>query len=368
MTTAFLATGDEIVHGDTLNLNSQTISQALSSEGIPLGFHLACSDKEKDLLTALEFLGQEHDIIITSGGLGPTSDDRTRFAVARYLHCELIAHKKALDHIENLLKQSNLNLKEQNLQQALFPEEAILLDNPNGTAMGCIIPSANKKPTVICLPGPPRECMPMLLNQVLPYLTNQTKSKKVIRRWLIYGQPESRIAHILDDALKEFDCITGYRMDTPYVEFKVKMKPEDEKTILDIIKPIIAPYLLSEDTEKASDKLRIQISRLNQPITIIDEVTGGLLQNLIQTPDTIDKVHFLPEKGNIAVFHLTGFDNYWHPKADKAETTQCCIDYHYGDKPGRESHTLPLRRQAYAPLYVTEWLSFRLLHLINQLH
>jgi nicotinamide-nucleotide amidase len=368
MTTAFLATGDEIVHGDTLNSNSQTISQALSSEGIPLGFHLACSDKEKDLLAALEFLGQHHNIIITSGGLGPTSDDRTRFAVARYLHCDLVEHPNAVAHIEALLKQSNLNLKEENAQQAMFPKEAILLDNPNGTAMGCIIPSINHLPTIICLPGPPRECMPMMIEQVLPYLTNQAKSVKVIKRWMIYGQPESRIAHILDESLRDFDCVTGYRMDTPYVEFKVKMKPEDEKMIVDIVKPIIQPFLLSDDTEKASDKLRSQISRLPSPITILDEVTGGLLQNLVQTPETIDKVHFLPNHEAMIVFHLKGFDEYWHPKSPHSETTDCVIDYQSHEHQGSESHSLPLRRKAYAPLYVTEWLSFRLLHLINQLH
>ncbi len=368
MTAAFLATGDEIVHGDTLNTNSQTISKALSSEGIPLGLHLACSDKETDLLTALEFLGQHHGIIITCGGLGPTSDDRTRFAVAHYLNVKLIEHQKALDHIENSLSQLNLNLRKQNSQQALFPKQAILLDNPHGTALGCIIPATPKKPMIICLPGPPRECMPMIIDQVLPYLTKQYKSKKMIKKWLIFGQPESQIAHILDQALQGFDCVTGYRMDTPYVEFKVKMKPKDEQTIRDVVEPIIQPHLLSQDTEKASAKLRQCIRQLPRSITIIDEVTGGLLQQLIQTPDTIDKVHFLPNLQDEMIFLLKGFDEYWHPQSTHQTTSECTIDYRNKGLQGSESHTLPLKKRPLALLYATEWLSFRLLHLINQLH
>lgn len=368
MTTAFLATGDEIVHGDTLNTNSQTISQLLSSEGISLGFHLACSDKEKDLLTALEFLGMHHEVIITCGGLGPTSDDKTRFAVAHYLEVDLIEHKKALNHIEDLLKQSNLNLKEQNNQQALFPNQAILLDNPHGTAMGCIIPANNKKPMIICLPGPPRECIPMVNDAVLPYLTKQFRSQKIIKKWLIFGQAESYIAHALDEALRRFDCATGYRMDTPYVEFKVKMKPEDEQAILEVIEPIIQPHILSKDMEKASTKLRHQIDTLSHPITIIDEVTGGYLQQLIQTPANVDKVHFLPSENDATVFHVKGFDEYWHPKEQKGKMGHFVIDYGNKDLQGSESHTLPLRRYPLAQLYITEWLSFRLFHLINQLH
>lgn len=367
MTTAFLATGDEIVHGDTLNTNSQAISQILSSEGVPLGFHLACSDKEQDLLTALTFLGKHHDTIITCGGLGPTSDDRTRFAVAKYLKCKLIEHSQAVSHIEAQLRLANLDLKQQNLQQALFPEHAILLDNPFGTAMGCIIPGSKLIPTLICLPGPPRECMPMLQTHILPFFDKQHKTEKRIRRWLIFGQAESHIAQILDEALSGYDCTTGYRVDVPYVEFKVKMKPQDEGPIVNQIEPIIRPYLLSPSLEKASEQLCTKLKALDKPITILDEVTGGFLQKLIQTPETIHSVVFLPNEQSETVFHLRGMESYWHPSKEQT-ISECSIHYQNKTLQGSENHTIPLKKKAFALLYATEWLSFRLFQLINQLH
>ena len=101
MSTAILATGDEIIHGDTLNTNSQYIAKALGSEGISLGYHLCSSDKETDLVNALNFLKQSHDTIIITGGLGPTSDDRTRYALASSIQHPLVEYPEAVEHLNN---------------------------------------------------------------------------------------------------------------------------------------------------------------------------------------------------------------------------------------------------------------------------
>ena len=81
MAIAFLATGDEIIQGDTLDTNSHYLAQILNSEGLVIGLHLSCSDNETELYQCIEFLAKQHEIIITIGGLGPTSDDRTRYAL-----------------------------------------------------------------------------------------------------------------------------------------------------------------------------------------------------------------------------------------------------------------------------------------------
>ena len=121
MTVALLATGDEIIHGDTLNTNSFHLAQILSSEGLSLGLQLVCSDKESEINDCLHFLATQHDLIIITGGLGPTSDDRTRFALAHFLNTDLSNSQLLLEHIKNRLKLSPDKLNPGNKQQALFP-------------------------------------------------------------------------------------------------------------------------------------------------------------------------------------------------------------------------------------------------------
>ncbi len=191
MTIGILATGDEIVHGDTLNTNGQDMAQILSSEGFPLGFHLSCSDKEKDILTSLQFLTQKHDTIILIGGLGPTTDDLTRFALAKWTGEPLIQHADALKHVQDRLSRARVTMNEGNLQQCFFQATAKLLPNPHGTAMGGYYQWKNK--TFILLPGPPRECLPMFKNYVLPLLADVQRSQKHILKWCIFGLAESEM-------------------------------------------------------------------------------------------------------------------------------------------------------------------------------
>ena len=364
MTIAILATGDEIVHGDTLNTNSHYIAHALSSDGLPLGFHLICSDKESDIINCLEFLAKQHEIIILIGGLGPTTDDLTRFALAKYTDERLVQHSQALTHIQNLFKYAKVVLNEGNLQQCLFPEKAQLLPNPNGTALGCYYQWQDK--TFILLPGPPRECLPMFDNYVLPLFQNIKRSQKQILKWRIFGLAESEIAQSLEDALSGLDCHTGYRLDVPYIEFKVRCKNELVDKVKTIVDPILAPHIIATIDKKASDNLRDLISRVNEPITIIDEATGGLLQTTLVNPEVHHLIAFHHLKQTRLNFHISGLEEYWLQQPTKG-TTQITIHYSNQNQEGGETHQIPYR----SPLVVyhaVEWLSFRLFHLINQLH
>lgn len=364
MTIALLATGDEIVHGDTLNTNGRDIAQILSSEGLSLGLHLSCSDKESDLMNCLRFLVAQHDIIISIGGLGPTTDDLTRFALSRFTGEPLIQHSVALEHIKKRLYNANLAMNQGNLQQCLFPEQAQLLPNSFGTAMGCYYQWQNK--LFFLLPGPPRECIPMFNQYVLPILQQTAHSQKQILKWRIFGLTESEIAQKLEDALKHIDCHTGYRWEAPYVEFKVRCRPNLANKIKSLIDPLVAPHIISSANKKASDELRELIAKMNQPITIIDEATGGLLQLVLTKPGLYDLLNFSGLQNNHLYFHIHGLNEYWQQHAEKS-TTQLIIDYSNSKQEGRETHNIPYY-SALVTKYAVEWLSFRLVHLINQLH
>lgn len=364
MTIAILATGDEIVHGDTLNTNAHTLAHILSSEGLSLGLHMTCSDKESDIIDCLQFLTNKHDIIILIGGLGPTTDDLTRFALSQFTQVPLIQHQEALKHIHNRLHQTTITINAGNLQQCLFPETATLLPNPNGTAMGCSYKWNNT--VFILLPGPPRECLPMFNDYVIPLLQETRHSNKHMLKWRIFGQAESEIAQTLEDALTGIDCQTGYRLETPYVEFKVRCKNELIEQIKAIIDPLLAPYIIATTDKKASDKLLELITQINEPITIIDEVTGGLLETLLSKPGTHHLLKFHNIEKNHLYFHLSGLNEFWSQEPAKG-TTQLVIQYKSEHQEGGETHHLPYRSPSVV-YYAAEWLSFRLFHLINQLH
>lgn len=364
MTIAILATGDEIVHGDTLNTNGHNLAHALSSEGLPLGVHLSCSDKEKDIINCLRFLAAHHDIMIIIGGLGPTTDDLTRFALAKFTDTELTEHAEALAHITARLKHTQIPLNQGNIQQCLFPKEAQLLPNPHGSAMGCYFQWQDK--TFILLPGPPRECLPMFNQYAFPLLQKTSHSQKQIVKWKIFGLPESEIAHTLEDALAAVDCQTGYRWESPYIEFKVRCRQEVVSQVKTIIDPIVAPHIISPVDKKASDMLRELIGQRNEPVTIIDEATGGLLQRLLMRPGMYDLLNFSGLKTTTPYFHITGLTDYWQKKPITG-TTQLTIHYNMGKEQGSETHTLPYRTPSVLE-HAAEWSSFRLFHFINQLH
>ncbi|MFT4058751.1 MAG: competence/damage-inducible protein A [Legionella sp.] len=364
MTIALLATGDEIVHGDTLNTNSHQIAHILSSEGLPLGFHLSCSDKEKDIVNCLQFLTTHHDIIIITGGLGPTTDDLTRFALAKFTNSSLVEHAQALEHLKMRLQHIKVPFNPGNLQQCLFPESAKLLPNPNGSAMGCYYRWHDK--IFILLPGPPRECLPMFNHHAFPLLQETSHSQKQILKWRVFGVPESELAQMLEDALRDVNCQTGYRWESPYIEFKVRCKHEMVAQVKQIVDPIVAPHIISSIDKKASDSLREYLLQKNQSITIIDEATGGLLQAVLSKPKLHHLLHFHEVKKIEPYFYITGLEEYWQQKPITG-TTQLTIHYNNGKKERAESHIIPYRTPAVLE-HATEWLSFRLFQLINELH
>lgn len=364
MTIAILATGDEIVHGDTLNTNAYQIAQTLSSEGLPLGFHLTCSDKEKDIINALNFLCQDHDMIIIIGGLGPTTDDLTRFALAKFTNEPLIERQEALAHIKTLLKNIKVNLNPGNLQQCLFPKSADILPNPFGSATGCFYQWNNK--TFILLPGPPRECLPMFHQHVMPKLAQASRSTKHILKWRIFGLPESEIAHTLEEALKGVACQTGYRLETPYVEFKVRCTKAHIDAVKAIVDPILKPHIIATPEKKASEALVDLILKLNKPFSIIDEATGGLLQTLILKPELSNLVYFHKVDHTTLHFHLSGLEEYWSQKGPLG-SSHLLIHYTNQNEEGGEKHEIPYRNPMVLN-YAAEFLSFRLFHLLNHLH
>src|SRR3990167_6247496 len=309
MTIALLATGDELIIGDTINTNSQQLAHALNSEGLMLGFFLTCGDQEEEILAALQFLATRHDIIIITGGLGPTSDDRTRFALATFMGIALEEYPLATEHVETRLKRAQLSMNTGNRQQALFPPNARLLPNPLGTAMGCSIVWNNKQ--FILLPGPPRECLPMFNAHILPVLQKTKHANTVLLKWRLFGTAEGQIAQQFDDALANIDCETGYRLEMPYLECKVRCANSLVDKVKAIVEPLIAPHIIATPEKKASEQLADFVAEKQISVSILDKATGGTLQTLIQGPENYSFISFYKRNDAAFYFEIEGLNDYW---------------------------------------------------------
>ncbi|MDP3561455.1 MAG: competence/damage-inducible protein A [Legionellaceae bacterium] len=361
MTIGILATGDEIIHGDTLNTNGYNIAGSLSSSGMQVGMQLACSDKEKSIVESIDFLSEHHDTVIIIGGLGPTSDDRTRFALANCLNIPLIEHEPAITHIQTRLKRAGQVLNNGNRQQAYFPSNATLLANPHGTALGCSYIHNGK--LFILLPGPPIECLTMFTTYVLPMLEQrQPRSNKKLVKWRLFGASEGMIAEKLDNALKQIGCETGYRLERPYLEFKVICSTEEMKMVRQLVEPILAPYLIATPEQRASECLQEIIECLKQPIVIRDEATGGVLQSLIQKPSNFSWLSFKENRDATWYFHIQGLDGYWR-ELTETNTTDIRLSYRHDKLEKCETHTLPFYNQ-WIVNSAAEWIAFRIARIL----
>ncbi|MFH1752693.1 MAG: molybdopterin-binding protein, partial [Candidatus Omnitrophota bacterium] len=168
MTAEIIACGTELLLGHGLDTNSAFLSNILSSIGIDVFRHITVGDNKERLRVAIEDAFSRADIVIITGGLGPTVDDITIGTLSSAVTRDLVFNKAILKHIKEYFKRHGSGLPKSAIKQALIPRGAEWLVNNIGTAPGLIIKEEEKY--LIALPGPPRELEPMVANKLLPYL------------------------------------------------------------------------------------------------------------------------------------------------------------------------------------------------------
>ncbi len=216
----FLATGSELVSGEVINTNTPKMAAMLQAHGAKLGEHLVCDDTPAHLAQSLQFLSAHHQGILITGGLGPTSDDCTREVIAQHVGQDLIFSHAAWNAIVKRLQPRYLNIPETNRRQAYFPEKALLLENPNGTAWGFYLTTESHD--FFVLPGPPHEALPLFETQVLSHLEALGYfSDHRILTWRVTGVSEALIAEQLDALGEPFGLTFGYRAHAPFIDIKL---------------------------------------------------------------------------------------------------------------------------------------------------
>lgn len=230
--------GTELLLGNIVNTNAQFLSEKCASLGLSVYFQNVVGDNEERLALVLRTALERSDVVILSGGLGPTEDDLTKETAAKVFDLPLVEDDRARGMLEQYFSQQNRVMTENNRKQALVPQGAIVLYNKNGTAPGIMIEKNQK--TAILLPGPPDELIPMFRDQVVPYL--QEKRPETIRSVMVKicgigeSQAETMIMDLIDSQTNP--TIATYAK-VGEVHLRVTAKAKDEKTAKNMMKPVL---------------------------------------------------------------------------------------------------------------------------------
>jgi len=203
-----ICVGDELLSGNTLNTNAQFLSKRLLNLGVDVFSQAVVGDDKAAIREALNSALKQNDLVILTGGLGPTEDDLTKETVAEVLNKKLVLHKESLEKIEEYFFKTGRIMPECNKKQAMLPVGSIVMPNPNGTAPGCIIEEGKK--VIILLPGPPKELEGMFNNSAAPYLKTLNLGYIKSTAINVFGVGESLIAEKLGKILssKNPTCAT----------------------------------------------------------------------------------------------------------------------------------------------------------------
>lgn len=297
MNVEIVSVGTEILLGDIVNTNAQFLGRELASIGMNVYRQEVIGDNTSRLLGIFEEAFIRSDIVITTGGLGPTVDDLTKETACEYFGMDLELHKESYEALIRIFNKVGKEITESNLKQAYFPKEAIVLKNPNGTAPGAILEKNNK--IIVVLPGPPREMKPMFLNHVKEYLKQfgdgVIKSKMLRVLGIGEGQVADKIKDIMDNETSV--TIAPYAKNEDVV-FRVTAKSENEEGALAKIAPVEEKIKerLGLDCYAEGEDATIQqvVAKLlfdnNFKISVAESCTGGMIASRLVSIAGISKV------------------------------------------------------------------------------
>lgn len=296
MKAEILAVGTELLMGQITNTNAQYISQKLNSIGIDVYYHIVVGDNSGRLKESLLNALNRCDLVIMTGGLGPTQDDLTKETVADVLEKKLVLHEESLERIKLFFDRMKREMTDNNIKQAYLPEGCTVIENNNGTAPGCIVEKDAK--IVVMLPGPPKEMKPMLDDTVIPYLEQKSGYKTVSKYLRVFGIGESQLEdRIMDlvDAQKEVTIATYAKEGQVTVRLTTKCKTYEEAIFK--IKPVeeeiagrLGDNLYStedEELEYVASKLLIEHGIT---ISLAESCTGGMIASRLTDVPGISKV------------------------------------------------------------------------------
>ena len=283
MIAELICVGTELLMGQVLNTNAQFIAQELAPSGIDMYHQLVVGDNPKRLTEAVDTALSRADVVLLSGGLGPTDDDLTKETVAKAMGKELVLFDDEWEKLVAWFTSRGRTIAPNNKKQAMFPRDAIILENPNGTAPGCIMEADGK--AAILMPGPPRELRLMFKNLVLPYLLEKSGHRLYSREVRIFGMGESDVAYRLDDLFKNQTnpTIAPYAK-TGEVTLRVTARCRDEiegealvTPMIETIKATLGDVVYDTNGRALAEVCHHALIEAGKTLAVSESCTGGRL-------------------------------------------------------------------------------------------
>lgn len=283
-----IAVGSELLTPDRTDTNSLWLTEKLNEIGIEVGAKSIIGDDEERLEKCIRTALEESDLVITTGGLGPTEDDVTRQVAARAVSRKLVLDEAVLEEIKRRFQHWGREMPETNKRQAFIIDGGEMLPNPNGSAPGMFLALGNKGLAV--LPGPPREMRPMFEDHVLPRLLEKAGEVKVRRKVLkVSGMGESAVDELISPIYKEYTSVQTtilFNKSEIEVHLAAKARSEDEahRTLAELtakLREKLGIALYAENGESLEYVVGQMLKASGKTLALAESCTGGLIAERI---------------------------------------------------------------------------------------
>lgn len=283
-----LSTGDELISGRVVDSNSAAIADRLFAMGIQVAAVLKVGDDKDKLIWALRQSRALGDIVIGSGGLGPTTDDLTSEVVAEFLGCKLQQDEQAAKGLQQRFKDQGISWSANALKQAMFPEGAKIISNPVGTAPGFQVPIGPDK-TLLWLSGVPHEMLAMLQQTVLPWIERQqSKAIKAFScTFKIHGVTEGKLDETLRPVNLGGHARLSFRAHYPDLSLRLTVRTDDPngseffETIKNEIRAILGKHIYAEGDTTLEEVIGRLLLDKHQTLALAESCTGGYISHRV---------------------------------------------------------------------------------------
>jgi nicotinamide-nucleotide amidase len=289
MNAEIISVGSELLLGQIVNTNAAFLSQELAFLGVNVFYQTTVGDNHKRLTSALELAKSRSDLIILTGGLGPTKDDLTKEAVAELAGKPLVHHEESLKSIEDYFKKRNRSMSDNNRKQALVIEGSYVLRNHFGMAPGMV--AIVEGSHFVLLPGPPKEMRPMFLNELLPYLSRKMDNSEPITSRVLrfFDIGESQLETDLLDLIEaQTNPTIAPLANEGEVTLRLTVKhanQDEQKRLLDetekLITKRVGQYLYGYDETSLMEQLFLHLQKKRCTIATAESLTGGKFSGML---------------------------------------------------------------------------------------
>ncbi len=287
MVCEIICVGTELLLGDILNTNAQFLSQELAALGIAVLHRQEVGDNPERMRETIAKALSRSELVILSGGLGPTADDLTKEICCEVMGEELVFDKAIADKIKKYFASRGRAMPENNLKQAYVPKaNGLVFENRNGTAPGCAVEKNGK--IAVMLPGPPRELKPMFEQSVKPYLAAKTGGVILSKQVRTFGLGESDMAARVDELLKsENPTVAPYAKDgEALLRVTARAQTQEEAAemcdkAIEKIREIIGEYIYAVDCSSLEERAVELLKRQGKTLALAESCTGGYIAKRI---------------------------------------------------------------------------------------